>query len=207
MKQHSAPRSMSLVDRMRHAASSSLLVRSVMVGTLAIGVTVGGVVAGALVVAPVVARASQPDATAQATRMLTSVSSTVVATTRALVAYSGDLASSAIASLPEPMTRFALAGLALVAIVGALSMLFLRRRTTARSLAPIGEATPTFRGTARLTPRAGHKHHQTPRAVHALAATGATATDIAWKTRLPIDAVQLLLAISTGTRQFQPPAA
>ena len=48
---------------------------------------------------------------------------------------------------------------------------------------------------------------RTPNAVQALAARGTNAIEIARQTRMPIDAVSLLLAISTVSRQLQPPAA
>jgi len=48
---------------------------------------------------------------------------------------------------------------------------------------------------------------RTPNAVQALAARGTNAIEIARQTRMPIDAVSLLLAMSTVSRQLQPPAA
>lgn len=53
---------------------------------------------------------------------------------------------------------------------------------------PPGAAPPT------ITLRPG-KAGRTPRAVQALAAAGASATEIAWKTGLPLDAVCMLLQI------------
>lgn len=55
-------------------------------------------------------------------------------------------------------------------------------------------------------PAAG-RADRTPRAVHALAQQGARPTEIAWRTGLPVDAVALLLAMSTASRQLQPPTA
>lgn len=208
MDHRAVSQDLSPIARARRAASASRLVRSVLVAMLAVGVTVGGVVAGALVVAPVVAQATRPDAAARATRLIAGIGTTAVTASRAVVARASEVGSTTIAQLPAPAARFALPGLALVAIVGALSTLFLRRRTPARSLTP---APALNRNDLRLTPRASNrttgKRQQTPRAVEALAATGATTSDIAWKTGLPIDAVQLLLSISTGARQLQPPAA
>jgi hypothetical protein len=216
----------SIADRVRSAASSSLLVRSALIATLAITVTVGGVLVGALVVAPVVARASQPGTTAQVTRTITAFSTAALSASRLIATRGADAVADTMASLPQPMTRYALAGLGLVAIIGAFSPRLLRRRTPMRSLTSadadaIGRSDlaegvsghsikSTFGSkllTPRSTPRVGSKRNQTPRAVEALAATGASAGDIAWKTGLPIDAVRLLLAISTATRQLQPPAA
>ena len=53
----------------------------------------------------------------------------------------------------------------------------------------------------------GGKPDRTPKAVHALAAAGTTLTEIARRTGLPVDAVTLVLAISTASRQLQPPTA
>jgi hypothetical protein len=46
---------------------------------------------------------------------------------------------------------------------------------------------------------------RTPNTVHAMAASGSNAIEIARQTRMPIDAVALLLAMSTISRQLQPP--
>lgn len=48
---------------------------------------------------------------------------------------------------------------------------------------------------------------RTPKHVQALAAAGTTLTEIARRTRLPVDAVSMLLSISTASRQLQPPTA
>lgn len=53
----------------------------------------------------------------------------------------------------------------------------------------------------------GGKVDRTPKGVQALAAAGTTLTDIARRTRLPVDAVSLLLSISAASRQLQPPTA
>jgi hypothetical protein len=55
-------------------------------------------------------------------------------------------------------------------------------------------------------PAAG-RADRTPRAVEALAQQGAGPTEIAWRTGLPVDAVSLLLAMSTASRQLRPPTA
>jgi hypothetical protein len=138
---------------------------------------------------------------------------------------SADLVASTMATLPQPMTRYVLAALGVLAIVAAIAPRLFARRTPIRSLTPAesleaGElsgaraafgstssATFSMKLAPRNSPRVGGKRNQTPRAVEALAASGASASDIAWKTGLPIDAVRLLLSISTGARQLQPPAA
>ena len=53
----------------------------------------------------------------------------------------------------------------------------------------------------------GGKPDRTPRAVQALAAAGTAPSEISWRTGLPLDAVALLLAMSTASRQLQPPTA
>ncbi len=207
-QRHATRRSNSLIDRTRQAASASLLVRSVLIGTIAIGVTIGGVLAGALVVAPVVARVTQPSAMNEAMRLTSGIGTTMVWAARSMASRSMELASGTLATLPAPVIRFALPGLVVLAVAGVLATLLVRRQRPARSLgATLSADTPI----SRLTPRTGSRvitnRQQTPRAVEALAASGATTSDIAWKTGLPIDAVRLLLAISAGTRQLQPPAA
>ena len=201
----------SMVDRVRNAAASSLLVRSALIATLGISVTVGGVLAGALVVAPIVTRASQQGTTSQVTRTIAAYGAAGLAASRHLATRGADVVASKVATLPQPMTRYALVGLGMRAMIGAISPRLLRRRTPMRSLATDAATVIESIDAPQLPPRSngriGSKRNQTPRAVEALAASGVSTTDIAWKTGLPIDAVQLLLAISTGTRRLQPPAA
>ncbi len=171
------PPGFAMIERIRVAAAASLFIRGLLLGALAISVTVGGVLAGALVVAPVVAQASQPSATTSYVRK---------AVARALAAR-----ASLLRDLPIPVTRYAPPVLAVISIVGALTAVFVRREpASVRSLG-----------------RVASNRLRTPRAVEAMAATGASTPDIAWRTGLPIDAVQLLLAISSAPRQLQPPAA
>src|SRR5678815_2176811 len=93
--------SRTFVDRVRSAAASSMLVRSALIATLAVSVTVGGVLAGALVVAPVVARASQPGVTSQATRTIAALGTAAIAASCELLAKSGDVVASTMATLPQ----------------------------------------------------------------------------------------------------------
>ena len=122
-----------------------------------------------------------------------------------------DARADLISTLPMPVTRYAPPALAIISIIGALSAVFMRRGTPQRTLVPIDDGRQTTGSLTRLTPRSpsrvSGKRSKTPRAVEALAATGASPQDIAWRTGLPIDAVQLLLAISTAPRQLQPPTA
>ena len=206
------PFGVSAIARVRSAAASSMLIRSVLLGTLAIGVTIGGVMAGALVVAPVVARATRPDATARVAQSLASASAATAALSHVIMERVQVARSSVRSALPMPITRYAPPVLIVISIVGAMSALFLRRNPTQQTPVAITQNLPpaTFalaRLTPKSSPRVGDKRQRTPRAVEALAATGASTSDIAWRTGLPIDAVQLLLAISSAPRQLQPPTA
>lgn len=53
----------------------------------------------------------------------------------------------------------------------------------------------------------GGKADRSPRTVHAMAAAGTAPAEISWRTGMPLDAVSLLLAISSASRQLQPPTA
>lgn len=201
-------RSMPVFDRVRMASETSAVVRFVLLGAVAIAVTLGGVFAGALVVAPAVAKATHPDASAQLAQSLANTSETIAA------AYASglDLARTGIDKLPAPVTRFAVPAIAILGIVVTLSAVLLRRRTPHRSLVPAATSfDPSPRTVDRLTPRSTAKiatrDSRTPREVESLAASGASTTDIAWRTGLPIDAVQLLLALANAPRQLQPPTA
>lgn len=203
---------MTAIEQVRVASRSSVVVRTVLVGTLAIGVTIGSVMAGAVVVAPLVARATQPDATAQLAQSLANVSATSSSVFHSAIARVQTTLQTTVEQLPAPVSQYALPGIAAITMVGLLSSVLLRRRSPHRSLIPAQTSfAPSARTMERLTPHANQKisgrHQKTPRAVNALAASGASSTDIAWRTGLPIDAVQLLLALANTPRQFQPPTA
>jgi len=195
-------------SRLRAMAAQSLVVRGLLYAALALSVTVGGVAAGALVVAPVVASATaEPgsDASGATASFLESVKVTVSAAWTRL-----DLGTDRLlAGLPEPVARYLLPTVAVLSITGALLALFLPPRADLRTpLASARMATPS-RGLAMLTPKNGGRsvgRKRGPEAIEAMAASGASAPDIAWRTGLPLDAVQLLLSISTG-RQLHPPTA
>ncbi len=201
----------SLAERVRAAAAGSVIVRTLLLGSLAIAVTVGGVAAGALVVAPVVASATRPDRSASLSKSFESAASAAQTALgngwRRLDHGTTDL----LERLPEPVARYALPTVAVVAITGALLALFLPSRDASSPHLPIGVAALTpARGMARLTPKSTARvsgRKRSPSAVEALAASGTSAAEIAWKTGLPLDAVQLLLAISSGPRQLHPPTA
>ena len=122
--------------------------------------------------------------------------------------------NTVLADLPEPVARYALPTIAVLAITGALLALFLPPRAQASRIgsamsysaagaqAHLGSLHTTRIGAGW---RKASAHTRAP--LKRLAASGASTTDIAWKTGLPIDAVNLLLAISTGPRQLQPPTA
>jgi hypothetical protein len=196
------------ITRVQQAAARSPWLRAAMIAALGISVTIGGVLAGAMVVAPVVAKASRPESAAQLSRLINSATAFAVEATERTRAIS----SSALANAPEPVARFALPGLALASILTALTALLVRRRSGGRgvSLIPATASAPRTtapRATTRPTARSSARDSRTPKAVEALAASGASTSDIAWRTGLPIDAVTLLLAISSGARQLQPPTA
>lgn len=187
------PPGFAMVERIRVAAAASLFIRGLLLGALAISVTGGGVLAGALVVAPVVARATRPIATARESETKSSASATSAATSfvRKTVARALAARANLLRDLPTPVTRYAPPVLAVISIVGALTAVLVRRDPTS----------------VRSPGRVASNRQRTPRAVEAMAATGASTPDIAWRTGLPIDAVQLLLAISSAPRQLQPPTA
>lgn len=195
-------------DVLRAKAASSVAIRALLIGALAVSVTIGGVIAGALVVAPVVARATRPDAVQQTSQVVASVSSVV----RTVLDRTRSGARRVLTQMPAPISRFAVPGLAMLSIFSAMVALLMRRQppsiTVALATTDVGALQrPTARQTPRGSGRTSSSHSKTPRAVEALAASGASAPDIAWRTGLPLDAVQLLLAISTGARQLQPPTA
>ncbi|MBC8088094.1 MAG: hypothetical protein H7Z40_12570 [Phycisphaerae bacterium] len=97
--------------------------------------------------------------------------------------------------------RFA-AGLGALLVVGGL--FYLRRRSAIGAPAEAA-ALPAIAGNVKsAVARSG----RTPRAVVALAESGASATDIARRTRMPLDAVAMCLCLgSLGARQLRPPTA
>ncbi|MCC6245710.1 MAG: hypothetical protein IT353_22955 [Gemmatimonadaceae bacterium] len=198
-----------LIDRLRTMAATSAIWRSILLGTLGLTVTVAGVAAGALVVAPVVAAVS---AVGDGEALGTTVKSATVDAAQLAWRSLEGTTNRVLAGLPKPVARYALPTLAVLSITGALLALFLPPRAAASRLGAVSYSLPAPKRTlSRLTPlgsaRVSAKKQRTPRAVEAMAASGASTTDIAWKTGLPIDAVNLLLAISSGPRQLQPPTA
>jgi hypothetical protein len=205
----------SLMDRMQRATAASPVLRGALWSALAVGVTVGGVLAGALVVAPVVTKASQPAVTAQWSRTATLLGSSAIGFAREagrLIASQTRELSSAVASRsPDAIGPFVLPLLVLLSVGAGMSLVAARRRAHSRtatlSLVPVSAvAMPKPRAAARSRDSRG-RDSRTPKAVEALAASGASTSDIARRTGLPLDAVQLLLSISSGSRQVQPPSA
>lgn len=94
-------------------------------------------------------------------------------------------------------------GVAATAVIGAL-VVYLK---PVRSEQAAGRAARSESTIAMPSLSFGGKSDRTPRAVQALADAGKAPTEIAWRTGLPVDAVALLLAISTASRQLQPPTA
>ena len=187
-----------ILQRLRVAAGKSVFLRVVLVSLLAMVVTTAGVVAGALVVAPVVAKADALGAGPALSARLATVTASTAGAARAAWSQVDRMTAEQLATLPDPVARYLLPSIAILSIIGAVAALLLPSRAhgTANTRTP-----PT--NSTRLAP----KKHRTPKAVEALAASGASTADIAWKTGLPIDAVKLLLAISSGPLQVQPDAA
>ena len=95
-----------------------------------------------------------------------------------------------------------------VLLLGFLLTVLTPRITRAlRKLRARGRRGSTPRTVVALPEPAVGRSDRTPRAVQALAQQGARPTEIAWRTGLPVDAVSLLLAMSTASRQLQPPTA
>jgi len=201
-----------LTHLLRAATAKSVLVRVLLISVVAMLVTTGGVMAGALVVAPVVAHADSHGAGTALSSQFASAVSFAGAAARGAWGRIDHMTADLLAALPEPVARYLLPSIAILSILGAGLALLLPSRSP-RS-APtwafpgsmgggprLARATPT--GSAKLASR----KQRTPKAVEALAASGVSTADIAWKTGLPIDAVRLLLAISSGPRQVHPDTA
>ena len=175
------------------------LKQAAVIVALGIGVTVGGVAAGALVLQPAVAHATQPESGRVISGLMTTSATAVQSmntATRAVIAFSSS-------TLPEPVRR-----LALPVLLGAIALTgftltglsFLRSRQADRTSAPTGR------------PKSGTKGgklsgSRTPKAVQALADSGAEPSEIAWRTGLSLDAVAMLLSINPASRQLRPPTA
>lgn len=162
---------------------------------LAAGVTVGGVMIGAIVVAPAVSRTTShvspaitlmPDNAAPIPRLAEPLApQNATGPFTPMAALTSTLA--AVARVPKIVWVYGDAAvvLALVAVWG-------WRRRSARALAPAAAGRPS----GLVPPRVGSdQSKRTPRAVMALAASGAAPADIARRTGLSIDAVAMCLAI------------
>lgn len=197
-----------IMARARAAYANSLIVRSLMLGAVGIGVTVAGIAAGALIVAPVVATATRIEAPSPIPAAGGSTVATFRTAAASVWARLDAGTANVLARLPEPVARYALPTVAVASITGALLALFLPSRDAGRQPTPRTAMLLTpARGSAPLGVGRVSAKKRTPSAVEALAASGASAPDIARRTGLPLDAVQLLLTISTGPRQFHPHSA
>ncbi len=160
---------------------------------VAVGVTVAGVALGALVLAPAVAQVTQTGAGSTVSRLIDGS----VASVQDMTVRSTTRLSTALPTLPEPARRLALPILlGAVALAGFVStgVSYLRSRTSTR-------LPSTSTGRARNGPS------KTPKAVQALADSGAEPSEIAWRTGLSLDAVAMLLSIHPSPRQLRPPTA
>jgi hypothetical protein len=176
---------------------------------MTIGVTVGGVAAGTLVAAP----ASDLSAASEAPRpSVTASVSTVLGASAAVLRTGADRvmtsATESWRTLPAPARRrWIPTFLGVLALTGfaATGASLLRRPPTLRlTLASFGVTPPAPGRNSRSGSRAPSR---TPKAVQALADSGAEPQEIAWRTGLSLDAVAMLLSIGSNARQLRPPTA
>ena len=163
---------------------------------LGVGVTVGGVAAGALILAPAVAQATQPSAGGGLDRVVTTSAAAVHEMTNATRAA----LTSSVSTLPQRYRRLALPVLfGAIALTGfvATGISYFRRHAATRS----STSASRQQGGTRLN------GSRTPKAVQALADSGAEPSEIAWRTGLSLDAVAMLLCIGPTGRQLRPPTA
>jgi hypothetical protein len=137
------------------------------------------------------------------------------------VTVGGVMAGAFFVSPLAATTPWVLPAVAVVAIIAVMAMLTVwLEPSAALATVRIGGtqsvrerpivATPTIASPSSFTLPGfsmGGKVDRTPKHVQALAAAGTTLTEIARRTRLPVDAVSLLLSISAAPRQLQPPTA
>ena len=176
------------------------LKQAVFIVALGIGVTVGGVAAGALVLQPAVAQATQPEAG----RMISGLMKTSAAAVHSMTTATRGVVTSSGSTLLEPVRR-----LALPVLLGAIALAgftltglsYFRSRQANRPSASITRPKSSARSAAQLNT------NRTPKAVQALADSGAEPSEIAWRTGLSLDAVAMLLFINPTSRQLQPPTA
>ncbi len=163
---------------------------------LGVGVTVGGVAAGALILAPAVAQATQPSAGGGLDRVMTASATAVHELTNATRAA----LTTSVRAMPPRYRRLALpvffGAIALVGFVGT-GISYLRRHSSSGAAA----------GTSRQKSTTKLNGSRTPKAVQALADSGAEPSEIAWRTGLSLDAVAMLLCIGPTGRQLRPPTA
>ncbi len=162
---------------------------------LALGVTVGGVALGAMVVAPAVAHAKPV-----LQRIAGKNAPAAIAGARANLTRVVSPALRFVAKVPK--ARWIYIDLTAIVLVGGL--VSLRRRTSAPATKD-----PIVQLVAAVSAKAiSGKSSRTPRAVVALAESGASPADIARRTRMPLDAVAMCLSMgSLEARQLRPPTA
>ena len=172
------------------------LKQAAFIAALGVGVTVGGVAAGALILAPAVAQATQPSTGAGLDRVVTMSASAVHEMTNATRAT----LTSSVSALPQPYRR-----LALPALFGAIAMAGFV--TSGVSYFRRHASTPGATSASRQKSGTKLNGSRTPKAVQALADSGAEPSEIAWRTGLSLDAVAMLLCIGPTGRQLRPPTA
>lgn len=153
---------------------------------LTVAITVGGVALGAMVIAPVVSRARPM--IARFSEKGSSTSS--IASTGHAISKIYDRGLELAGGVPSQ--GWLTAAIVAIAIPGV--MMVIRRRA---NRTPV--ASPTLALIETSAKAVGGKNSRTPRAVVALAESGATPADIARRTRMPLDAVEMCLSMRTAT--------
>ncbi len=180
---------------------------------LASGVTVASVAAGALLIAPAVSKVADTDdgnssfrAPALSIPNLAMPSLSIrelsLPTIPALT-----LTTLTSARTQRFVSRFGIPLVVTLVAVLALGRVPSVRQRFARTGRTRAVAYPMMATSARARMRTPARPDRTPRAVEALAASGTAPSEISWRTGLPVDAVAMLLALSTAQRQLQPPSA
>ncbi len=176
------------------------LKQAVFIVAIGIGVTVGGVAVGALVLQPAVAQATKPEAG----RMVSGLMKTSTTAVHRMTTATRAVIISTTSTLPGPVRR-----LALPVLLGAIALTgftltglsYFRSRQADRPSASIARPQSGGKSAAKLN------GNRTPKAVQALADSGAEPSEIAWRTGLSLDAVAMLLFINPTSRQLRPPTA
>ena len=194
---------------------ASIARQVVITAALASGVTVAGVAAGALVIAPVVSAVAGPDSQSSPSLRMPAFSLPAVRLPRMTMPtiWTPALRLPALSQLTSLgaralRSRFAVpVGLTVLSLLALSRLPAVQRRMQRVTARPSLASMSTAPASARSRMRTPVRPDRTPRAVEALAASGTAPSEISWRTGLPLDAVALLLSLSSAQRQLQPPTA